>query len=71
MIRKRGTGKKTVVDLTGPEGNAFCLLGYAEKWAKQLGLDAEPILDEMRSGDYEHLVAVIDREFGEYVIFER
>jgi len=31
------------IDLTGPEGNAFVLIGYAGKWAKQLGLDSKKI----------------------------
>ena len=28
------------IDLTGPDGNAFVLMGHASKWAKQLGLDS-------------------------------
>ena len=35
------------IDLTGPEGNAFVLIGYASKWAKQLGLDSKQIQKEM------------------------
>jgi len=59
------------VDLTGPDGNAFALMGMARKWAKQLGKDGKAIMAEMQSGDYEHLLAVLEREFGEYVIFCR
>jgi hypothetical protein len=51
--------------------NAFALIGLALRWAKQLGRDPKPILRDMRSGNYEHLLAVLDREFGEYVTFER
>ena len=43
------------IDLTGPEGNAFVLLGYAKRFAKQLGMSgakAERIVYEMQSGDY-------------------
>ena len=25
------------IDLTGPEGNAFVLIGYAQTWGRQLG----------------------------------
>lgn len=71
MIRAKQPATEIVVDLTGPEGNAFVLLGYARRWAKDLGLDPEPILEEMKSGDYENLVQVMDSYFGEYVIFER
>lgn len=61
---KRG---RIEIDLTGPQGNAFFLLGMAEKYAKQLGLDSEAILKEMQSSDYENLVAVFDKNFGQFV----
>jgi hypothetical protein len=51
------------IDLAGPEGNAFALMGIAKGFCKQLGKDFKPILEEMRSGDYENLVAVFKREF--------
>jgi len=41
------------IDLTGPQGNAFYLLGTAKNLAKQLDLDGNKIMDEMMSGDYE------------------
>jgi hypothetical protein len=59
------------IDLSGPEGNAFILIGYASKWAKQLGLDSKAIQAEMMSGDYEHLLSVIEKYFGEYVVMYR
>ena len=62
--KRRG---KIEIDLTGPGGNAFVLLGKAEALAKDIGVDADPILDDMKSGDYEHLIDVFDRHFGEYV----
>ena len=61
--------KKIEVDLTGPEGNAFVLLGYAEKWSKQLGLDSNKIQEEMMEGDYDNLVGVMDKHFGQFVTF--
>ncbi len=60
-----------VIDLTGPEGNAFCLMSYAHKFARQLGLDGYAITKEMRSGDYENLLKVFDSYFGDYVILEK
>ena len=60
-----------VIDLTGPEGNAFVLMGYAKIFAKQLGITSEPIINEMMSGDYENLLDVFDANFGDYVILER
>ena len=72
MIReKQETQGPIVVDLSGPDGNAFVLLAMASRWAKQLGLDYEQIKKEATSGDYENLLSVLDKYFGDYVIFER
>ena len=60
-----------VIDLTGPDGNAFVLLGKATNLAKQLNFDDKKIIDEMTSGDYEHLLKTFDRYFGSFVILER
>ena len=72
MIReKRQRPNQIIIDLTGPDGNAFALMGYAKRFAKQLGLDSSEIINEMTSGDYEHLIQVFDRNFGSFVILER
>ena len=71
MIRAKEPVTEMVIDLTGPEGNAFVLLGYASRFGKQLGLDVSKVLDEMRSGDYENLISVFDGYFGSFVILER
>jgi len=68
--KKRNTGKH-VIDLTGPDGNAYVLMGIAQNYAKQLKLDKSKIIDEMTSGDYEHLLEVFDSYFGSFVILER
>ena len=60
-----------VIDLTGPDGNAFALMGYAQQFARQLDLDGNKIINNMKSGDYENLVKVFDDAFGDYVILER
>jgi len=72
MIReKRQRPKQIIIDLTGPDGNAFALMGYAKQFAKQLGLDEKKILKEMQSSDYENLLEVFDDHFGSFVILER
>jgi hypothetical protein len=71
MIRAKEIAENLIIDLTGPEGNAFCLMGYAKKFARQLDLDANQIIEEMKSGDYENLVTTFDKYFGDYVILER
>ena len=75
-IRKKEErqNKNIEIDLTGPEGNAFVLLGYASNFCKQLGYDkfhTERILDEMRLTDYEGLIYTFDREFGTFVTLWR
>jgi hypothetical protein len=59
--------RKLQIDLSGPGGNAFALLGHARSLCKQLGKDADAISNEMMAADYENLIQVFDREFGEYV----
>ncbi len=71
MIREKQPQKEIIIDLTGPEGNAFALMGYAKRFAKQLDLDSVKIIDEMTAGDYEHLLDVFDSYFGSFVILER
>lgn len=58
---------KTQIDLTGPDGNVFFLLGTAVNLAKQIGLDPEQIQNEMKSSDYDNAVNVFDKYFGDYV----
>jgi hypothetical protein len=71
MIREKQTPRETVIDLTGPQGNAFFLLGFANKHCDQLGLDVDQVTKEMTEGDYENLIEVFDRYFGDFVILER
>ena len=71
MIKTKSNTRGIEIDLTGPQGNAFFLLGTASNFAKQLGVDSKPILDEMKSGDYENLVQVFDRHFGSFVTLYR
>jgi hypothetical protein len=71
MIRKKQPQTEIVIDLTGPDGNAFVLMGYAKRLSRQIGIEPQPIIEEMMSGDYENLLEVFDRNFGEWVILER
>ena len=66
--------KKQVIDLTGPQGNAFYLLGTAANLMKQLDYEseqAEAVLSEMRTSDYENLIKTFDAYFGSIVDLER
>ena len=65
--KKKLKKNKLEIDLTGPEGNAFVLLGYAKKLSRELDLNHKQILDEMMEGNYENLIKVFDNYFGDYV----
>ena len=75
MIRDKQTKEgPIIIDLTGPDGNAFALMGMAKRFGSQLGWDkgqTQDLINEMMDGDYEHLLEVFDREFGDFVILER
>jgi hypothetical protein len=74
MIRsKQEVTGPIIIDLTGPDGNAFALMAYAKRFATQLGWKdrGEALINNMMSGDYENLLEVFDNAFGEYVILER
>jgi hypothetical protein len=71
MIKNKKQSLGISIDLTGPEGNAFVLIGYANRLAKQLGLDGKVIQAEMMKGDYEHLVNTFDKHFGHFVTLYR
>ena len=67
--KKKNTGIE--IDLTGPQGNVFFLIGTARNLAKQLGLDSSSIQKDMMSGDYENAVNVFDKNFGSFVTLYR
>jgi|TARA_R110000765_G_scaffold138100_1_gene237824 hypothetical protein len=74
MIRAKKANSKRVIDLTGPDGNAYNLLGLAKNFAGQLGystLESKALQTEMTSGDYENLLLAFDKAFGSFVILER
>lgn len=71
MIKSKKQKLGIEIDLTGPDGNAFVLIGTAGNLAKQLGLDAKAIRTEMMAGDYENLVNVFDKHFGDFVTLYR
>ena len=71
MIRRKEPSGEIIIDLTGPDGNAYALLAYANRFAKQLDYDFEEIKTKMTSGNYENLLQVFDEYFCDFVILER
>ena len=62
------------IDLTGSEGNAHVLLGYARSLGKELKWSKRAIdivVTMMMAGDYENLLEVFDHHFGDFVILYR
>jgi len=74
MIRDKQEQKEMIIDLTGPQGNAFYLIGVAKNLGKQLGFSDERMecmLYDMMNGTYENLIQEFDDYFGEFVILEK
>jgi 16S rRNA C1402 N4-methylase RsmH len=72
IVKKQNKGIE--IDLTGPQGNSFFLLGTASKLGRQLGWDKDKIeilLRQMRNSDYENLVNTFDKYFGNIVTLYR
>lgn len=57
---------KKIINLNGPDGNAWVLLGYGKQICKATGRDWESIRTEMTSGDYDNLVKVFKKNFCDY-----
>lgn len=62
------------IDLSGPLGNAFYLLGLASKLGSKIGMSETEIKEtqeQMKAGDYENLVNVFEDVFKDEVILIR
>jgi hypothetical protein len=62
---------KLEIDLTGPDGNVFNLIGVGGRLCKQIGLNSEMFYRRMMSGDYENAVNTFEEYFGDYVTLYR
>ena len=71
MIKKKVDNGKIEIDLTGPQGNAYYILGVAKNLCKQLDFNESFVLNEMKSGDYDNLIEVFDKYFGSVVTMYR
>ena len=74
MIKdRREMNPRIEIDLSGPEGNAFVLLGYASRLGKKIygPEQTEAILEEMKMSTYELLILTFDKYFGEVVTLYR
>jgi hypothetical protein len=62
---------KIEIDLKGPQGNAFTLLGIAKDLSNKFGYDWEVIYKQMTESDYEWLIQTMDSYFGDHIILYR
>jgi hypothetical protein len=70
MTFKPRRPSKIQLDLQGPEGNAFALMGKLTAILDREGRDKKEIdalIQKMMSKDYKNLVMIFEREVGEYV----
>jgi hypothetical protein len=70
MAIKSKEKRKLEIDLCGPQGNAYFLMGAVTEYGRQLGMSKQKMNDiiaEMKSGDYENLIKVFDKNFGDYI----
>ena len=58
-----------VIDLRGPQGNAFALVGHAVDLLRQLDRrdEVHAMRTDMMSGDYDNLIRIFEENFGDYV----
>jgi len=75
MIKPRHEMNSAIeIDLNGPDGNAFVLMGFAKSYSKSLGWTtrkSDMLLKRMQSGDYDNLVDEFDKAFGHIVTLYR
>ena len=58
-----------VIDLHGPQGNAFALMAQADDFLRQMVRRHEfnAMRTEMMSGDYENVIRIFEENFGDFV----
>lgn len=67
-ISKKTNKERPLIDLSGPQGNAFYLIAVVDKTFRRSGAPelGQSIIEEMKKGDYEHLVKTFDLYLGEH-----
>jgi hypothetical protein len=60
---------KIVIDLQGPTGNAYFIMGTVGTILKNKGIDSKPIMEDMMSSDYDHLIKIAKENCGDNLKF--
>lgn len=72
-IEEKKVNQKIYIDLDGPDGNVFVLLGITSKLCDVLGYpksQKDALLEQMRSGDYTNAVQTMENVFGDIIVFQ-
>jgi len=77
MIKEKRRDK-VEIDLTGPQGNVFNLIGVAMDLGREINrrrggnyIDVKAIQEDMMSEDYDHAIEVLEKHFGDHIIMYR
>ena len=73
MIRSTKPKPEIVINLDGPDGNAFALMASASHLASRVAYahdEIDAMIARMKSGDYKNLVKTFDEYFDGYVVLE-
>jgi len=73
MIRKRIADKEMIVNIDGPDGNAFHLIGIAVTLGRDTSMKEDEIKhmkQEMMEGNYINLLKIFEEYWVEYVVLE-
>jgi len=68
-IKEQKPFEKEVIDLDGPDGNAFFLMGIAKRICPQVGVNYDKLHEKMVADDYGTLLIEMDLALGDYIEF--
>jgi len=66
IVCKDEFDKPRIIDLGGPDGNAYALLGIATGALRKLNREPDMFIKIMTAGDYKHLVTTFNELLGDY-----
>ena len=72
MIKQKIAPRKPTLDLDGPDGNVFQILGMAKSLCNRLGWDYDKFDAEVKffADSYEDVIGLFDSWFGDYCDLE-
>lgn len=65
--------RRETIDLDGPNGNIFYLMGTAKAMCRSIRLSedfSDKIIDEMMESDYVNALRVFDKYFSDFITLE-